>query len=229
MSTIRGLGRYAGAIGATSNLLPLPDIFAADTASLIVNDWFWPPGPPTPVQIPYAWLSPPLRSRPDKPMTTAAVSQSNGGDTGTSNTQFNEASLTEYGDNAFTATLNTACAGDIANLAKWILDFYATAPSAVPRARFPSLTINLAARAPHEIWRILDITLGTRVSITDTPAGWPAGASEQVVEGIHHAAGANERWVEFNTAPVVGSTAGAAGPWFRLDTSMLGGTDVMPY
>lgn len=224
MSTVRGFGRYLGALGSSFNLTPLADVWPADKSAPVVADWFFPPGPDYPLQLPYSWISPPLRSRPDKPFTSAHVSQSGG----TSVTQSDSASTTEYGDSAFEATLSTVNPNDPGNLVAWILAYYATQPGSVPRARFPALLINLSGRPPGDQMRILSARIGQRIHITGAPATWPQGATEQVIEGIHHILG-DSRAVEWTTSPVVGSSPGVAGPWFRLDVSALGGTDSIPF
>lgn len=220
MSTVRGYGRILGMVGAPSDLVPRLDVWPGDRAAPVLADWAFPPGPPRPVKIPYAWLSNPLRSRPDRPITTTNVSQAGGG---ASATLDDDASLDEYGDNAFAATLYTAVAADPAALARHMLDHYATQPGDVPRTRFPSLTLNLFSRTAPQMQRILGLAIGTRILITDVPASWPSGTDSQVIEGVHHILGANERYVELNTAPVV------VGPWFRTETSFADGDDLMPY
>jgi hypothetical protein len=65
---------------------------------------------------------------------------------------------------------------------------------------------------------------------TPNPTAWPAGVTELVIEGIEHTIGSDDaRWVRWKTAPVVGSTPGTAGPWFRLGESRTGGTDLLPF
>jgi len=220
---VRGYGRYLGAIGTSSQMLAQPGIYPADNAAPMVNDWFFQPGAPRPVEIPYAWLAgfQPLRIRPDKPLTTAAVTVS-GGSTATAQ---DSDSLTAYGDNEFSATLTTATIGDADALARWVIAYYATDPDDVPRARFPSLLIRLTGRTQPEMHRILSVSSGTRISISDAPPTWPEGATEQVVEGIRHTLG-EARDVEWTTAPVIGTSPGVAGPWFRLDVSVSDGDDI---
>lgn len=175
--------------------------------------------------IPYSWLQPPLRTRPEKPYTTAAVLQSGG----TTAYVQDDGSLTEYGDNPFTATLLTACDADAANLAQWTLDYYATQPGDVPRTRFSSLKICLSKRSVAEQQFLHEnLQIGRRISITGHPTTWPVGLSEQVVEGIHHIIG-QLREVELSTVPVIGEVHGTAGPWFRADSSEVNGVHVLPF
>lgn len=221
MSTVRGFGRAIGMIGNASDLIARLDVWPADRAALILADWMFPPGPPTPVDIPYAWLSNPLRARPDTPITTTAVSQSGTG--GASANLADNASLDEYGDNLFTASLLTTLAADPPALARHMLDHYATQPGDVPRTRFPSLTLNIFARTIPEQQRILALAIGTRIRITGVPASWPVGSDSQVIEGIHHVLAGNARYVELNTAPAV------VGPWFRTDSSAMGETHTTPF
>lgn len=222
MSDVRGYGRYLGTIGTATALLGRPDLLPADNAAPLLQDWMFPPGPPAPVDIPYSWLlaaTGPLRSRPDKPLTTAAVTPTGGA---TARAESAE-SIAAFGDQTFTATLNTATSTDAIALAQWTVAYYATPPAEVPRTRFPSLALRLNHRTMPERQRIMAVTIGTRIRITDAPATWPEGATHQIVEGIAHRRGrgpAGEGGVAdvvWNTAPVVGSAPGVAGPWFRLD------------
>jgi hypothetical protein len=224
-STVRGLGRYLGAIGDTSNLIALADVFPADRAAPVVADWFFPYGPPTPIQIPFAWLTTPLSARPDKPFTTATVTQT-GGSTARGKSA---ASLAEYGQNNFSAALSTAVDADPGCLTQFVLAYYATPPGSVPRTRFPTLRLILNGRTPSEQMRILGLALGTRITITGVPVSWPAGASQQVIEGIRQSGVGSQRVVEWNTSPVIGAAAGVSGPWFRADSSLADGTDVAPF
>lgn len=226
MPTTRGLGRYLGAIGDTADLIGRGDIFPTEAPPLVVADWFFPPGPPAPVKIPYSWLFRGLRERPDKPFTTAAVSHPDG-DVATATDQ---ASQREYGNNPFTATLATGVRADLTNLCTFMLAFYATQAGQVPRARYLALTLNLFGRTQAEQWTIMGLAIGTRITITGAPTDWPQGATEQVIEGVRQVVAARQRLVILNTAPVVGTTPGVAGPWLRTDVSNLAAlTDTMPF
>lgn len=223
MSDVRGYGRYLGMVGGSGVLLERVGVFPADNAAPILNDWTFQPGPPAPVEIPYEWLAgfAPLRVRPDKPLTSAAVTV-NGGATATA---LDADSLAAYGDNEFSATLHSATPTDGPTLADWVVAYYATDATDVPRARFPQLLIRLTGRTQPEMHRILLVGIGTRITITGAPATWPEGATEQVVEGIRHTLG-EARDVEWTTSPVVGNTPGVAGPWFRSDVPYTG-TDIL--
>lgn len=184
---------------------------------------------PAPLQIPYSWLQPPLRTRTDKPVTTAAVTQAARAGSRTNANAEDDDSLDEYGDNPFAATLYTDCDADPANLAQWVLDYYAIQPGDVPRTRFMSLRICLSKRTDDEKFFLLQgLSVGGRISIHGHPATWPTGLSQQVVEGIHHIIG-ELREVELITSPVVGAVHGVAGPWFRYDVSAWDGSDVIPF
>jgi len=180
---------------------------------------------PLPVEIPYLWISPGVQWRSDRPYTSAAVSQTGGATAYDSN----PASYGEYGDNLFSATLDTALAADPAALASMAMDYYATQPGAVPRQRFVTLLLVLNNRTVAEQQRILAIDKGQRIVVTGPPATWPQGLYSQIVEGITHSIGAEARVVALITSPVIGTTPGVPGPWFRLGTSALGGTDVSPF
>lgn len=221
MSSVRGYGRFLGMIGSTSHLAGLASIFPPSTVPDILQDWAFQPGPPAPVEIPYAWLNDVLRHRPDKPLTSATVSQS-GARTAR---ERSAAAMAEYGDNPFTAELHTACASDAPNLAKHVIEFYAQAGQ-IPRARMSAMTIQLAGRTQAEIHRILSVKQGRRIHISGAPATWPAGMTEQIVEGISRSY-SEGALITFLTSPVIGP--GEAGPWFRLDVSAVDGTDIIPF
>lgn len=184
--------------------------------------------PPAPVQIPYSWLSPPVLMRPDKPFTTATVSQSGGGVVAH---QVDTVSRDYFGEREFRATLDTACTADPGVLADYALSVYATQPGDSPRTRAVSLRLRLNARTSTEQWRILGVTLGRRVSITGAPTTWPPGATEHIVEGITHAVreDAGARDVEWRTSPLIGFEPGESGPWFRPNDSFVDGADVVPF
>lgn len=223
MSSVRGYGRYLGMVGSASDLIAFASVFPPSTVGDILQDWTFQPGPPAPVQIPYGWLGDILQYRPEKPLTSAAVSRFGAG---TARDRDNTA-ISEYGDNPFTAELHTACTADAPNLAKHVIDFYAQAGQ-IPRSRMSSMTIQLTGRPQAELHRILSIKQGQRVRISGAPASWPAGMTEQIVEGIAHSYSGGAL-ITFLTSPVIGTTAGTAGPWFRLDVSALGGTDIVPF
>jgi len=69
----------------------------------------------------------------------------------------------------------------------------------------------------------------TMTGPSPTMGGWPEGTTDLVIEGISDTIGLNVRTRSLRTSPVIGSTPGTVGPWFRFDTSTLGGTDLMPF
>lgn len=209
-----------------TSLYALPDMPGQDrTGTAVANAWYFPGAPPEAVQIPYSWLSPPIAHRPDRPFTTASVGRTNG----STARAFNAAARAEYGELDFSAELDSATDADPAALADYILQYYATQPGKVPRQRASTMRLRLNARTPSECAVILGVTEGRRITITGTPARWPEGATEQVVEGIHHIITAEPRDVEWVTAPVIGTAPGAPGPWFRVDSSFADGTDAIPF
>lgn len=223
MSSVRGYGRYLGAIGGSGGLVSPASVFPPSTVAAILTDWTFAPGPPAPAEIPYAWLADLLRYRPEKPLTTAAVTRQGGG---TARHQ-DAAAVTEYGDNPFVATLHTACSADPAALAKHVISLYAQA-GVSPRSRMSSLTIELTGRPQAELHRILSIRQGQRIHISGAPASWPAGMTEQIVEGINRSYSGGAR-ITFLTSPVIGVDAGVAGPWQRVGTSLVGGDHIVPF
>lgn len=200
------------------------DQFAA--AASIANDMFFGPGnPPTIVQIPYAWLMPPVGFRPDAPYTSAAITQSGAGTAYTSDAN----SLDEYGDNQFAATLATLGAADTVALGEYTMTYYATQPGKVPRQRTPALVINLLPLDLVSIQTVLGLQEGQHIHVSGAPATWPEGTTDLVIEGISDAIGLNVRTRSLRTSPVIGSTPGTVGPWFRWGSSIWGGSDVIPF
>lgn len=194
----------------------------AKAAAVVANDLFWGLAAPAPTVIPYSWLAPPATFRADQPINDPQVQQANGA------TAYapNNTSINNYGDFPLAITLNTISAGDPAALATYLNTYYSGF-----RMRNPSLTINLldAHRTQADVWRILGIRIGDRISIPDAPATWPEGANTLFVEGIYHSVSQNERLVTFNCSPVIGATPGVVGPWFRDDSSVASGTDAGPF
>lgn len=235
-TTATGKGRILGMGEWTDDDLvrdveqPIPD------GAPIVNDWFW-FGAPDATIIPWTYLSMPLAMRQDQPINSATI-------TGASNataTAVNTTSQAQYGTFGATATLNTVLAVDAANLAEFVTTYYANPPLRCPQWTFDLTGPQLL---PDEVkWLILGREIGDRVTLgpatlTDpggttivvpVPAGLPAAARSLVIEGITHTSGPAHRLVTWTTAPLLGTSPGAEGPWFRSDLSFTDGTDVLPY
>lgn len=217
----RGLGdaAFGGYDIGEEDLLDRPDTDTHSSAS--VNDYFWGGGPPPVTQIPYAWLSPAVRFRPDPPINVADVTQISG----TSAHSVNRVSVATYGEYAPSPVqLATLCDADPSNLA-----VYTTGNYANPRTRCPQLTLNLLSRTDVECWLILGREIGNRIQITDAPSTWPEGTTSLVIEGIQHAIAVDMRLVTWDTSPIVGASPGVPGPWFRADSSRVDGTDKIPF
>jgi hypothetical protein len=173
--------------------------------------------PQDPAEIPVCWLTAPLTLRLDKPFNYAEVTQIDGA----------TARYTAPGATViypFSATLTTAVDADPTNLAHWTVTYNTTA-----RMRSPSLTINLLHRTDDEKVFLLGIGRNRRIRLTGLPAEWPSGANTLVVRGIQHRATTYGRTVTWVTGPVIGTTAGAPGPWFRWGTSYWSGIDTRPF
>lgn len=177
--------------------------------------------PPSPTQIPYSWLAPPVKFRAEPLINVATVNQT-GAATAIST---NATSRAAYGERAATGSLDTACNADPANLALWLTTYRSD-----PRMRQPALMlVDLIQRTPDECVRILRVREGDRVLITDPPATWPQGAHSLVVEGVSHSSQRGDRKVMWVTSAVPGITAGTPGPWFHWGSSVYQSTDVIPF
>lgn len=207
-------GRYVFAGGADifdDDLTPTID--PASPLAAIIGDYYWGTGitsPPTPTLIPYAWVSTPLARRPATIVNTASVGQV-GGSTAYAT---DATSVTAVGVGPANIELNTDCDADAFNLATFLVTFRAG-----PSPRQPIMRINLYGRTDAEIYRVMRVRLGSRVTIPDTQAGWPAAATSFSIEGIRHEAGVDHRFVEWSTAALIGTAPPAPGPWFRWDTT----------
>lgn len=237
-TTASGKGRILGMGEWTDDDLIRDVERPTPAAALVVNDWFW-FGAPDPTIIPWTLLSMPLAMRQDQPINQATI-------TGASNTTATANATTSqstYGTFGATATLNTVLAVDAANLAAFVVAYYANPP-----LRCPTWTFDLTGPQffPDETkWLILGREIGDRVTLgpatlTDSggttitvpvPAGLPPAARTLVIEGIHHTSSPTTRVVTWTTAPLLGLTAGVEGPWFRLGYSFTDGLDgsVIPY
>lgn len=219
MTTSQGLGRRKAPL---FRLQPFANLFSLnDDARVLAEELYWGGYPPTPTDIPYTWIRGPFRAKQDTPLRQAEVTQSGG-----TTARAKDSALTST-DRVwpFTATIDTVVPPDPGNLAKWVIDYYQD-----PRPRNPSLTLILNVRSEAEIYRILAVKQGTRISISGAPSGWPTGAGELVVEGIQHSIMADLRTVTWNTTPVIGAAVGSSGPWFYTDDSRLSSsTDLVPF
>lgn len=204
--------------------LRFPAHVPGSTAAAILNKYWWGTGivaAPAPTEIPLLWLSQPLPHRMDPPYNDAEVTQAEGGAVAR---RRDKTSIAEIGVQPYTATLNTATAGDAAALAAYVI-----AQRGEARVRSPRLTVNLLLRTDSERKRLLRIRRGRRILITGVPAEFPEGADSLVVTGISHEIGVTTRLLHLTTAAVVGTTPGVPGPWFRLGSSVIGGDDVYPF
>lgn len=203
-------------------LLPRTDGLGSGVASAAARDFWWGFSPTPPTQIPYDWLAPPFRARADQPINDAQVTRAGGGTAYATNA----VSIARYGDVGGGATLETAQDTDPQSYANWLVTYYTD-----PRMRCPALTLNLREpRTDADRWRILGVTIGTRIQIANAPATWPEGAAALIVEGIAHQIGQSVRTVTWHTSPVIGATPGVPGPWFRLNGgSNINGIDVVPF
>ena len=191
------------------------------TAYFISDDWYFSGlGPQFTVEIPWTWLSGPLRFRPDPPLNAAAVTTSGGGTAYASDRD----SIDQRGQRSFTHTTYSDNDKDAANLAAWIVEYYHN-----PRVRLAQSVLILNKRTPSECRKILRREIGDRIHITGTPVGWPEGATQLVIEGITHRSAVDVRTVTWSLSPLIGVNPDVAGPWFRLGVSQLGGDDVLPW
>jgi hypothetical protein len=202
-------------------MVPWTSMFALDTevTADVATHWYLDGySAPDAVEIPRSWLTGPIRFRQDKAITYAAVSKTGGG------TAIVQVSADEQIE--FTATLDTRNDVDAPNLAHFTVTYYDE-----PRMRLAQVALVLNKRTQEEVWTILDVGIGTRISITDTPAKWPRGTDSLVVEGIQHVGRGNAgaRAVVWSTSPVIGEELGSAGPFFRVGVSELDGTDLLPW
>jgi hypothetical protein len=196
------------------------DLFQIDSpAQELAQAWYFSGLPPSPVDIPWTWIQGPLRIRQDNPLRRAEVSQSGG-----STARAKDATLTTTEQMwTYTQTIDSITAADAANLARWTVEYYTQ-----PRPRTPALTLLLNDRSEDELYRILSVRQGTRISLSGMPASWPTGAGELIVEGITHTITADLRRVSWNTTPVIGAELGESGPWLYTDDTLTDSTYV-PY
>lgn len=221
MSTSQGLGRRGPghlAFQPWSNQFGLGPL-GEDAGKTMAVELYHGGWPPTPVQIPMSWLRGSAVFRQDPPYARAGVTQVGGATARSSN----PAAAVNGREWVFTAAVDSIVDVDPANLAAWVTAYY---DARLPRA--PAFTLLLNDRTPTEIWRILGVTQGRRISITGT-SGWPDGSTELVVEGITHTVLADVRLVRWACAPIVGVTVGTPGPWFYSDSSSTSGTDAIPF
>lgn len=170
---------------------------------------------PAPTEIPLLWLSQPLALRMEPPYNEATVNSVYAAD---------QDSIDEFGANPFDATLSSAIGDDAGNLATFTVH-----QRADPRMRVTRLTVDLLYRTDTERRLLLEIRRNRRVRITGVPPEFPEGADSLIVVGITHEVGTAVRRIHYTTQAVIGTVPGVPGPWFRLGSSALGGTDLVPF
>lgn len=213
----QGLPHPAPGMLPWARMFDLPPWTGDETSRSVAVHWYLDGlQAPEPVEIPWSWLSGPMRFRQDRAATHAAVSKVGGG------TAIAQVSADEQ--ISFTASLQSGNDVDPANLAQFVVDYYDEA-----RTRLAEVRLVLNERTDEELWTILGVEIGTRITITGTPTGWPEGADSLVVEGIHPESSTDYRAVTWATSPVIGEAAGEVGPFFRVDVSTLDGGDKLPW
>jgi hypothetical protein len=221
VSTSLGLGRRRPPLLA---LVPWARVFdygalGEQAGRAMAEELYFGGYPPPPVEIPLGWFRGSVRLRQSSRFNRAEVTKLGGATARSSSVVGDER------QRKFTATLDTIVDADPANLAKWVTDYYDE-----PMPRSAALVLVLNSRTQTEIWRILGVRQGRRISIVDTPAGWPSGATELIVEGITHQIVGDARTVTWNTSPVIGAEPGTSGPWARFDeTRYSSSTEIMPF
>lgn len=202
-----------------ASLRPRADV-PNGAAATVLNDYWWGSGtitPPAPIKIPICWLSQPVKLRLERPINAATISVP-GGTTGRYKDDASIAAVrSRY---PYTATLTTVTPSDATNLAHWVVTY-----GVEQRTRSPQLIIDLLYRTDAEKIRLLRITLGRRIEITDVPDNFPEGAAHLLVIGITHEIGLRTRRMLLTTTAIIGSDPGVAGPWTRLGHSRLDGSD----
>lgn len=187
----------------------------------IVCDYFFGLAGVKVTRIPYLWLTPGLTWRPDLPINDVTA----GSTSGASARSYDAASITSYGTYSDRRELDCAVQDDPRNLAKHMVGVYSA-----PRVRISNIRLTLTPRTELEKHTILDVGIGSRIMITDTPLTWPLGAHKLTVEGVKHTFAADDRIVEWRTSPMLGTiTVGEVGPWFQCDVDPLNSTHKLAY
>lgn len=163
MSTSQGLGRRRPPLLALAPWKGVFDVGALgeQAGRAMAQELYFGGHPLPPVEIPLSWLRGQVRLRQSNKLNRAEVALTGGATARSSNL----ASPTEQ-QWVFRATLDSIVGADPGNLAKWVTDYYTT-----PLPRSPAYSLILNTRTEAEIWRILGVTQGRRISIVDTPTG----------------------------------------------------------
>jgi hypothetical protein len=199
----------------------------ANTLAAVVDDLYW-DSTPTPTTIDYTWIIQPVAFRLDPPINDVSVTD------GSNNSarRFDLDSIAEFGTKlpASGYQLATEVPADADCLAAHVIEYYAVPPPDVQRQRCSQITIDLFALTPDQQATVLGIDDGDRIVIANTPSTWPAGADSLIVEGRANDIGVSRRRLTLNTSPVIGSSLGEPGPYFRWGTSVWGSTtDLIPF
>ncbi len=214
----QGLPHPAPGVVPWATMFALPSWTGDEHPAAVATDWYLGGlSAPEPVEIPFSWLSGTIRFRQVKPYNYASVGKVGAGTA--------VAVAAGVVDEQVDFTESTATSNDVdaPNRAHHVVTYYAQS-----RVRMSQLRFVLNQRETTEIWTLLGVGVGRRVRLTGTPAGWPEGGADLVVEGVTHRS-RQVRELVWSASPVIGLALGEVGPFFRAGVSTLGGDDLLPW
>lgn len=172
------------------------------------------------MSIPHGWLTLGIKYRPDQPINDVTVTLTGGGST----RRYDQDSIDENLLRAVPFEVDSAVTADPGNLAAWTMRAYADG-----RVRCPALRINMRPRTSTERKQLLALRVGDRITITDRPITDPADASDLIIQGIKHTITADERFIDFNTSPMLGPSPGVPPVCAKVGSAVVGATTVIAY
>lgn len=178
-------------------------------------------------EVPYSWLRDGVQAQ--RTLTNAAaITQAGAGTT----TYRDAASVLRYGEELYEATVDTVVDVDVEVLARFAVDY-----GKAPTMRLDQFAVDLDQLTEAQQHTLLAAVIGDRLHITGAPTYWPVSMTVLYLEGRSLTHDDQGRVLTMTASPVLGQAVDGAGhvldagqpTWFVLDTSALGGTDVLPY
>lgn len=173
-----------------------------------------------PIEVPYTLIGSPFQTKRDLPINSATVQQAGNGAVGYA--QDTTSIESAVGEQPFETSLECASKSAPAVLASFVVHQFVT-----PKTRPLELLFDVDNFAAADQLKLLSLAIGDRIQITNPPAGWPSSLAHLSIEGRKMTAG-SQNLLTLTGSPVLGSPGGSD-TWFRLGTSALGGTDVLPF
>lgn len=176
--------------------------------------------PPLAATVQLGWLSKQMSLRTDPPVNVMQVSSTSGAGGSATNTS----SVSEFGEYADGASLDTAVPADPGNLAAFTVREFGQ-----PRTRGPRLVFELRHQTDAVRALILGREVSERCALAGLPSNAPQGLDQFHIEGVAHTISTRGHRVEWNTGPILGEVPGVPAHYPLVGAAFVGNTTRIPF